>query len=49
MIELINEVCFFFAILDELVRAIANDIVIANRELDSEQCRQYLTDRFFQN
>ena len=33
--------------LDELTNAIRNDIAIANRELDSEQCRQYLTDPFF--
>ncbi len=39
-----NEICF---ILDELVNAIQNDISIANRELDSDQCRQYLSDSFF--
>lgn len=34
--------------LDELTNAIANDILTAIRELDSEQCRQYLSDPFFQ-
>ncbi|CAF3705877.1 unnamed protein product [Rotaria socialis] len=32
----------------ELVDAIQNDISIANNKLDSEECRQYLTGRFFQ-
>ena len=36
------------SILDELTDAIVNDILTANRELDSDQCRQYLSDPFFQ-
>jgi len=44
-----------FSILDvslfteELTNAIENDISIANRELDTDQCRQYLNDSFFKN
>ena len=36
-------------LLEELTDAIQNDIATATRELDSDQCRQYLNDPFFQN
>jgi hypothetical protein len=35
------------SILDELTNAIRNDINVANRELDSNQCREYLNHPFF--
>lgn len=38
----------FFSYLDELVAAIHKDISIANEKLDSDECRQYLNDPFFQ-
>lgn len=37
----------FFELLDELRNAIENDIALANRELDTNQCRQYLNHPFF--
>lgn len=37
----------FFLFLDELINAIENDIAFANRELDTNQCRQYLNHSFF--
>jgi hypothetical protein len=37
----------FLSILDELANAIQNDISVANRELDSNQCREYLNHPFF--
>jgi len=37
----------FLSILDELANAIQNDISVANRELDSNQCREYLNYSFF--
>jgi hypothetical protein len=37
----------FFYYLDELITAIQNDIAFATTKLDSDECRQYANNPFF--